>query len=85
MEGRPEGEARVTLNTRGLVVEVTYVDVPAGSLNDGKVISQGVPTKTLVDPNTVVKLTVGRAIAAATTVAPAPTPAPTVPPATTIA
>ena len=80
VEGRPEGEARVTLNTRGLVAEVTYVDVPAGSLNDGKVISQGVPTKTLVDPNTVVKLTVGRAIAAATTVAPTPTPAPTVPP-----
>jgi serine/threonine-protein kinase len=76
VEGRTEGEARVSLNTRGLGVEVAYVDVPAGSLNDGKVISQGVPYKTMVDPATVVKLTVGKAIAAPTTVAPAPTPAP---------
>jgi len=80
VEGRTEGEARVSLNTRGLGVEVIYVDVPAGSLNDGKVISQGVPFKTMVDPNTSIKLTVGKAVAATTTVAPpttaALTPAP---------
>jgi len=40
-------------------------------LNDGKVISQGVPYKSLVDPATVVKLTVGKAVAVATTLAPA--------------
>jgi beta-lactam-binding protein with PASTA domain len=70
----------VLLNTRGLVVEVIYVDVPAESLNDGKVISQGVPFKTMVDPNTSIKLTVGKAVAAPTTV----TPATTVAPATTL-
>ncbi|MGA0110174.1 MAG: PASTA domain-containing protein, partial [Schleiferiaceae bacterium] len=72
VEGRTEGEARVALNTRGLAVEVIYVDVPAGSLNDGKVISQGVPFKTMVDPTTSIKLTVGKAIAATTTVATIP-------------
>jgi beta-lactam-binding protein with PASTA domain len=77
VEGRTEGEARVAMNTRGLVVEVIYVDVPAGSLNDGKVISQGVPFKTMVDPNTSIKLTVGKAVAATTSVAPATTVAPT--------
>jgi beta-lactam-binding protein with PASTA domain len=66
VEGRTEGEARVALNTRGLVAEVTYVDVPTGSLNDGKVISQGVPSKTMVDPNTTIKLTVGKAVVATT-------------------
>jgi serine/threonine-protein kinase len=79
VEGRTEGEARVSLNTRGLAVEVIYVDVPAGSLNDGKVISQGVPFKTMVDPNTSIKLTVGKAVAATTTTA-APAPATTVAP-----
>jgi serine/threonine-protein kinase len=80
VEGRTEGEARVALNTRGLVAEVTYVDVPTGSLNDGRVISQGVPAKTLVDPNTTIKLTVGKAIAA-TTVPTTAAPATTAPPA----
>jgi serine/threonine-protein kinase len=84
VEGRTEGEARVTLNTRGLAVEVIYVDVPAGSLNDGKVISQGVPFKTMVDPTTSIKLTVGKAVVA-TTLAPAPSPAPTVAPTPTAA
>ena len=79
VEGRTEGEARVSLNTRGLGVEVAYVDVPAGSLNDGKVISQGVPYKSMVDPATVVKLTVGKAVAVATTLAPAPAPATSTP------
>jgi len=81
VEGRTEGEARVALNTRGLQAEVIYVDVPAGSLNDGKVISQGVPFKTMVDPSTAIKLTVGKAVAAPTTV-PATTVAPTVAPPT---
>jgi serine/threonine-protein kinase len=67
VEGRSEGEARVLLNTRGLEADVIYVDVPAGSLNDGKVISQGVPMKTMVDPSTSIKLTVGKAVAATTT------------------
>ena len=67
VEGRSEGEARVLLNTRGLQADVIYVDVPAGSLNDGKVISQGVPMKTMVDPSTSIKLTVGKAVAATTT------------------
>ena len=84
VEGRTEGEARVTLYTRGLAVEVIYVDVPAGSLNDGKVISQGVPFKTMVDPTTSIKLTVGKAVVA-TTLAPAPSPAPTVAPTPTAA
>jgi serine/threonine-protein kinase len=82
VEGRTEGEARVALNTRGLVAEVTYVDVPTGSLNDGKVISQGVPAKTLVDPNTTIKLTVGKAVVATTvptTAAPTTTAAPPAP------
>jgi serine/threonine-protein kinase len=79
VEGRTEGEARVLMNTRGLVPEVIYVDVPAGSLNDGKVISQGVPFKTTVDPNTSIKLTVGKAVAEPTTTA-APAPATTVGP-----
>ena len=84
VEGRTEGEARVAMNTRGLVVDVIYVDVPAGSLNDGKVISQGVPFKTMVDPNTSIKLTVGKAVAATTTTG-APAPATTVAPTPTVA
>ena len=69
------------IGSRNGWVEVPYVDVPAGSLNDGKVISQGVPFKTMVDPSTAIKLTVGKAVAAPTTV-PATTVAPTVAPPT---
>ncbi len=70
VEGKTEADARVTLTTAGLVADVRYATVPAGDPNDGKVISQGTATDTMVDPNAKVVITVGKAAAAATTVPP---------------
>jgi beta-lactam-binding protein with PASTA domain len=70
VEGKTEADARVTLTTAGLVADVRYATVPAGDPNDGKVISQGTAADTMVDPNSKVVITVGKAAAVATTVPP---------------
>jgi serine/threonine-protein kinase len=70
VEGKTEADARVTLTTTGLVADVRYATVPAGDPNDGKVISQGTAADTMVDPNSKVVITVGKAAAVATTVPP---------------
>ena len=70
VEGKTEADARVTLTTAGLVADVRYATVPAGDPNDGKVISQGTAADTMVDPNSKVVITVGKAAAATTTVPP---------------
>ena len=70
VEGKTEADARVTLTTAGLVADVRYATVPAGDPNDGKVISQGTAADTMVDPNSKVVITVGKAAAATTSVPP---------------
>ena len=67
LTGLTEAAARAKLLQLNLGVEVTYVDVPAGDANDGKVTTQNIASGTDVAPNTVIKLNVGRAIPATTT------------------
>jgi beta-lactam-binding protein with PASTA domain len=85
--GRTEAQARNTLTEVGLVPSVTYVDVAAGSPDDGRVVAQSLPAGTQVDPGTEITITVGRAVAPVTTLPPTttipPTTTTTPPPATT--
>ena len=76
--GATEAQARVLLTDKGLVPEVSYIAVIAGDANDGRVISQSVPSGTAVDPGSTVKINVGKAAAPATT-----TTTTTIPPTTT--
>ncbi len=76
--GATEAQARVLLTDKGLVPSVSYIAVAAGDANDGRVISQSVPSGTSVDPGTTVKINVGKAAAPATT-----TTSTTIPPTTT--
>ncbi len=62
LEGQTESEAKSQLANAGLTPEIKYQDVPANDSNNGKVISQGTNAGTLVDPGSVLRLTVGRAI-----------------------
>ena len=48
------------LTAVGLGAEVEYVNLAAGDVNIGKVISQGTPAGTMIAPPTKVVLTVGR-------------------------
>jgi serine/threonine-protein kinase len=70
VEGKSEADARLALTQVALVADVRYATVPAGDPNDGKVISQGTAADTMVDPNTKVVITVGKAAAATTTAPP---------------
>ncbi len=79
--GRTEAQARNTLTEQGLVPSVSYIDVAAGSPDDGRVVAQSLPAGTKVDPGTGIKITVGRAVAPVTTVPPTTTT--TLPPTTT--
>ena len=94
--GLTEGRARNALRDAGLQAQVEYVDVPAGSADDGRVKAQDIPAGSLATPGTVITLTVGRSLQVAPTPPPvtappvtaAPTTAPpatTTPPATTAA
>ncbi len=60
--GRTEAQARNTLTEEGLVPSVSYVDVPAGATDDGRVVAQSLPAGSQVDPGTAITITVGRAI-----------------------
>jgi len=70
VEGKSEADARLALTQVALVADVRYATVPAGDPNDGKVISQGTAADTMVDPNTKVVITVGKAAAGTTTAPP---------------
>jgi serine/threonine-protein kinase len=88
--GLTEAQARTLLTTGGLVVGVEYQAVPSGDVNDGRVIAQNVTSGTLVNPNTTVKLKVGKAVAPPTTTTTTtttlpPTTTTTLPPTTTAA
>ncbi|MEZ5272929.1 MAG: Stk1 family PASTA domain-containing Ser/Thr kinase [Ilumatobacteraceae bacterium] len=65
--GTTEDTARTKLADANLGVEVSYLTLSAGDPNIGKVVSQNIPAGQLVDPNTVVKIQVGKAPATTTT------------------
>jgi serine/threonine-protein kinase len=65
--GLTEAQAKNLLTSKGFTADVTRIDVPAGSANDGRVISQDPAQNTMANPGTQVKLTVGRAVAPTTT------------------
>ncbi|MEZ5372476.1 MAG: PASTA domain-containing protein [Microthrixaceae bacterium] len=75
VEGLARGRAESELAEAGLEPLILILEVPFGSPDDGRVISQGVPPQTEVDPGFEVELIVGRAPPPPTTPAPT-TPAP---------
>ena len=78
--GRTEAQAIEQLAAARLRGNVTYVNVPAGDANAGRVISQNPTAGTKVAPDSAVGLQVGRAVAPPTlppTTAPPTTAAPT--------
>ncbi|MCU1504635.1 MAG: putative serine/threonine protein kinase [Ilumatobacteraceae bacterium] len=86
VEGLSEATARNQITGLGLQVSVTYVTVAFGSADDGNVISQSAPAGSAVDPGTLVKLKVGKAVQPTTTTTStttAPPPTTTTVPATT--
>jgi eukaryotic-like serine/threonine-protein kinase len=81
VEGLTEAAARNQLTLRGLLANVVTVPVATGSVQDGIVISQSIPSTELVAPGTTIRLQVGKAAPAPTTTATPTTVAPTtVPP-----
>ena len=80
MVGLTEAQAKNQITKKGLTANVTYVNVPSGDANDGRVISQSPTGGNLVEPGSPVGLQVGRAVAATTTTSTTTT---TIPPTTT--
>ena len=78
--GLTEAQAKNQITKKGLTANVTYVNVPSGDANDGRVISQSPTGGNLVEPGSPVGLQVGRAVAATTTTSTTTT---TIPPTTT--
>jgi serine/threonine-protein kinase len=58
--GNTEGEAQTAINAAGLITEIKYQNVPAGDVNDGRVISQIREAQTAVAPGTKVTLVIGK-------------------------
>lgn len=58
--GNTEGEAQTAINAAGLITEIKYQNVPAGDVNDGRVISQSREAQSAVAPGTKVTLVVGK-------------------------
>ena len=81
VEGLTEAAARNQLTQRGLLANVVTVPVATGSVQDGIVISQSIPSTELVAPGTTIRLQVGKAAPAPTTTV-ATTIPPTTPPTT---
>jgi serine/threonine-protein kinase len=80
VEGLTESAARDQLQAAGFLQRVVYQDVPSGSTQDGKVISQSPAPGTPLPKGQTVTLTVGRAVAppsTTTTLAPTSTAAKT--------
>jgi eukaryotic-like serine/threonine-protein kinase len=65
--GLTEAQARNLITSKGLVANVTFVNVPAGDSNDGRVIAQSPTAGARVAPGSAVGLQVGRAVAPPTT------------------
>ncbi len=85
LNGLTETQATQRLTDVGLLASVTYQDVPFGSPNDKRVLSQSVPPTQMVDSSSTIALVVGRALPAPSTTVAAtspPTVAPTAPPTT---
>ena len=76
VEGLSQSRAEGEVVDAGLTVKLLLLQVPRGSPDDGRVISQGVPPQTSVDPGFEVELIVGRAPPPPPTLPPAPTSAP---------
>lgn len=81
--GLTEAQARTQITAKGLQVNITYVNVPAGDANAGLVISQSLPAGTKVDPTTMIGLQVGKAVAPPSTTSTTTTTTTTVPATTT--
>src|SRR4051794_1126373 len=73
---KTESDARNALQAAGFLQNVSYVDVPFGSNQDGKVITQNPPAGTKLAQGSTVSLTVGRALPPPSTTTPATTAAP---------
>jgi len=58
--GKTEGEAQSAINAAGLITDIKYQNVPAGDVNDGRVISQSREAQSAVAPGTKVTLVVGK-------------------------
>ncbi|MCX6519911.1 MAG: Stk1 family PASTA domain-containing Ser/Thr kinase [Actinobacteria bacterium] len=65
--GLTEAQAKNQITSKGLTANVTFVNVPSGDANDGRVISQSPTGGNLVAPGSAVGLQVGRAVAPPTT------------------
>jgi len=86
--GLTEAQATNLLAEKGLIVSVTFQDVPFGNANDKRVMTQSIPVNQLVNSSSTVGIVVGKALPAPTTVppttqAPATTTTTTSPPTTT--
>lgn len=77
VEGLTEAAARNQLTQRGLLANVVTVPVATGSVQDGIVISQSIPSTEMVAPGTTIRLQVGKAAPAPTTTVAPTTVAPT--------
>jgi len=58
--GKTEGEAQSAINAAGLITDIKYQNVPAGDVNDGRVISQSREAQSAVAPGTKVTLVIGK-------------------------
>lgn len=58
--GKTEGEAQTAINAAGLITDIKYQNVPAGDVNDGRVISQSREAQSAVAPGTKVTLVIGK-------------------------
>ena len=63
VEGKTEADARNQLQAAGFLQRVVYQDVPFGSTQDGKVISQAPAPGTPLPKGETVSLVVGKAVA----------------------
>jgi beta-lactam-binding protein with PASTA domain len=86
--GLTETQATQKLTEAGLLSSITYQDVPFGSPNDKRVLSQSTAPTQLVDSSSTIALVVGKALPAPTTTTTPPTsaaPTSSSPPASTTA
>ena len=58
--GKTEGEAQTAINAAGLITDIKYQNVPAGDVNDGRVISQSREAQSAVAPGTKITLVIGK-------------------------
>jgi eukaryotic-like serine/threonine-protein kinase len=68
--GQTEATARNQITAKGLTVNVTYVNVPFGDANDGRVINQTPLGGSSVKPGSSVALQIGKAVAPPSTTTP---------------